>query len=397
MVSTEVIVSLQEELYTDIIVDSDICTVENTELVGCYNCEKGAYAKIKCFASRSSEAEIICDSTSFTAPCGRQGIESIMRISATQAMMHMKCSVSCGEVVTKFEVGGILKYTATFQTVLYKWLTSLTAAELDGETTFLSAMLNTASPQAEFLEPQLQAILNSLHKQLNVATTQRLDWTSLQTEASFREAPIESDRQVQAGLIPRARRFQWLERGSKQEHDNMEEHLVKLESKQSIDEETTLAVRCQQLQKQLDNLELERAEQVAKLEKENEECQKEISVLKEQAKSQQEEAQADWIQQIEEAAHKSEDDQKEIALLKEKIKLGDDELKAAFSSMEKLKDKLSTLEDELDTKTRNAGALINNLGTLLDKNEKKKMELAELRQELKEEKSRSEEMTQKMK
>ncbi|VDK55264.1 unnamed protein product [Cylicostephanus goldi] len=124
MLSTEIIVTLQEDLRTNLVVDNDICTVENTQLIGCYNCEKGAHAKIKCFASRSSKAEIICEGTSFTAPCGKRGIESVMRISPTQAMVRMKCSVSCGEVVTTFEVGGILKYTATFETVLYKWLTS---------------------------------------------------------------------------------------------------------------------------------------------------------------------------------------------------------------------------------------------------------------------------------
>ncbi|VDK63313.1 unnamed protein product [Cylicostephanus goldi] len=124
MLSTEIIVTLQEDLCTNVVVDNDICMVENTQLLGCYNCEKGAYAKIKCFSSRSSKAEIICEGTSFTAPCGKQGIESIMRISPTQAMVRMKCSVSCGEVVTTFEVGGVLKYTATFEAMLYKWLTS---------------------------------------------------------------------------------------------------------------------------------------------------------------------------------------------------------------------------------------------------------------------------------
>ncbi|CAJ0592429.1 unnamed protein product [Cylicocyclus nassatus] len=117
---------------------------------------------------------------------------------------------------------------------------NLTAAELEGESTFLVTILNIASPQAKFLEPQLQAILNSLHRQLNVATTQRLDQTTLQTEPSFEEASVKDqlsvtntslrnamltkekilglgtwhiltdriyDRQVQAGLIPRARLF----------------------------------------------------------------------------------------------------------------------------------------------------------------------------------------------
>ncbi|CAJ0594877.1 unnamed protein product [Cylicocyclus nassatus] len=257
-----------------------------------------------------------------------------MRISPTQAMIRMKCSVSCREVVTTFEVGGILKYTATFETMLYKWLTSnsksapaeiqwpdfyhpfdvfsqwyktvliagitliamlgityalistcglrcvvilaklmikpirtfyklawrLSAAELEGETTFLKAILRVASPQAEFLETALEAILNSLHNQVKVATTQRTQWTSLKGEGNFTKATVKEqimltnrclrsammtkekvlrlgtwyiltgiyDRQVQAGLIPRGRRFQWLEKGRKQEHDVQAESVLKL-------------------------------------------------------------------------------------------------------------------------------------------------------------------------
>ncbi|CAJ0594830.1 unnamed protein product [Cylicocyclus nassatus] len=418
MLSTEIIVTLQEDLRTNLVVDNDICTVENTQLIGCYNCEKGAHAKIKCFSSRSSKAEIICERTSFTAPCGKQGIESIMRISPTQAMVRMKCSVSCGQVVTAFEVGGILKYTATFEAMFYKWLTSnresasaeikwpdfyhlfdvfsqwyktvliagitliamlgityvlistcglrcviilakLSAAELDGETTFLKTILRIASPQAEFLEPQLQAILKSLHNQKKVATTQRTQWTSLMGEANFLQSSTNEqlmvtnrclrsatqtkekilrlgtwyiltdriyDRQVQANLIPRGRRFQWLEKGKKQEYDvnaesvlkmvqslmsftktsisMMEDHLNKVERQVNESEEAKLAVQCKQLKERIQEIELDWADQVERLEREN-------RALKEKIQEQYEDRQMDWSAEVEETTDGSRAENKE--------------------------------------------------------------------------------------
>ncbi|CAJ0588713.1 unnamed protein product [Cylicocyclus nassatus] len=235
----------------------------------------------------------------------------------------------------------------------------LSAAELDGETTFLKTILRIASPQAEFLEPQLQAILKSLHNQKKVATTQRTQWTSLMGEANFLQSSTNEqlmvtnrclrsatqtkekilrlgtwyiltdriyDRQVQANLIPRGRRFQWLEKGKKQEYDvnaesvlkmvqslmsftktsisMMEDHLNKVERQVNESEEAKLAVQCKQLKERIQEIELDWADQVERLEREN-------RALKEKIQEQYEDRQMDWSAEVEETTDGSRAENKE--------------------------------------------------------------------------------------
>ncbi|KIH66331.1 Pao retrotransposon peptidase [Ancylostoma duodenale] len=71
---------------------------------------------------RFTKAEVLCDTTSFTIPCDRGGIESVLRFSFSRAQVQVKRSVSCGEVVSEFEIGSILKFTDTIHGSMIRWL-----------------------------------------------------------------------------------------------------------------------------------------------------------------------------------------------------------------------------------------------------------------------------------
>ncbi|KIH46190.1 hypothetical protein ANCDUO_23759, partial [Ancylostoma duodenale] len=236
MLTAEIILTLQDNLRTNLVIDNDICTVANTILVGCYNCARGAQARVKCSSSRFTKAEVLCDTTSFTIPCDQGGIESVLRFSFSRAQVQVKCSVSCGEVVSEFEIGGILKFTDTIHGSMIKWLEgrtnsltefqlpdiwhianvflqwyktliatlvtlfvmsrpspltfffSLSADDIDGETTFLQAFMQVTNPTAFGLETQLQAVLNAIHRQVKVAVTDRVQWTHMMADTTFRQA-----------------------------------------------------------------------------------------------------------------------------------------------------------------------------------------------------------------
>ncbi|EPB78509.1 Tas retrotransposon peptidase A16 [Ancylostoma ceylanicum] len=122
MLTAEIILTLQENLSTNLVIDNDICTIDNAILVGCYNCARGAQARVKCASSEFTKAEVLCDTASFTIPCDHGGIESVLQFSFAKAQVQVKCSVSCGEVVSEFEIGGILKFTDTIHGSMIKWL-----------------------------------------------------------------------------------------------------------------------------------------------------------------------------------------------------------------------------------------------------------------------------------
>ncbi|EYC34095.1 hypothetical protein Y032_0001g239 [Ancylostoma ceylanicum] len=248
MLTAEIILTLQENLSTNLVIDNDICTIDNAILVGCYNCAGGAQARVKCASSKFTKAEVLCDTASFTIPCDHGGIESVLQFSFAKAQVQVKCSVSCGEVVSEFEIGGILKFTDTIHGSMIKWLEGrtnsltelqlpdlwhianvflqwyktliatlvtllfivgltyvflsscgiriltvflklcLNAGDIDGETTFLQAFIQVSNPTAFSLETQLQAVLNAIHRQVKVGVTDRVQWTHMVGDATFLQA-----------------------------------------------------------------------------------------------------------------------------------------------------------------------------------------------------------------
>ncbi|KAJ1371173.1 hypothetical protein KIN20_033074 [Parelaphostrongylus tenuis] len=131
MTTAEIILSIQDELRTEVVVDSVKCHIGNTSIQGCYKCEKGALAQITCTSETPARAEIVCPSATFTVPCEREGKHSKLHFSFRQARVQEKCTVTCGTIITRFEVGGILKFTDTASTMFNKWLHGDTKIEME--------------------------------------------------------------------------------------------------------------------------------------------------------------------------------------------------------------------------------------------------------------------------
>ncbi|CAJ0595615.1 unnamed protein product [Cylicocyclus nassatus] len=122
MVTAEIIMTVQGNFTTDVIVEDAVCKIENADLQGCYKCAKGAMAEVTCTSTRDVQAEVICDGATFTVGCSKDGTKSVLRFSFNSARIYMKCSVSCGSIPTEFQLGGILKFTQTGQSILTQWV-----------------------------------------------------------------------------------------------------------------------------------------------------------------------------------------------------------------------------------------------------------------------------------
>ncbi|KAK6728887.1 hypothetical protein RB195_006134 [Necator americanus] len=70
MMTAEIIMTLEGDLKTDIMADEAICILDNAILTGCCKCAKGAIARVICTSSKRSQAELTCDTTSFTIEYG---------------------------------------------------------------------------------------------------------------------------------------------------------------------------------------------------------------------------------------------------------------------------------------------------------------------------------------
>ncbi|VDL75199.1 unnamed protein product [Nippostrongylus brasiliensis] len=122
MTTSEVIVSIQDELSTEVVTEDDLCTASAETLTGCYSCAKGAQAKVICFANKKSQAEVTCGPASFTIPCGKNGVASTIRFHFSRARIQQWCSIACGKTASSFEIAGILKYAHTPHLVFQKWI-----------------------------------------------------------------------------------------------------------------------------------------------------------------------------------------------------------------------------------------------------------------------------------
>ncbi|KHJ79218.1 hypothetical protein OESDEN_21142, partial [Oesophagostomum dentatum] len=208
MTTSEIILTFQDDLKTDIVVDDAICTVSNAILVGCYKCAKGAAANIKCTSSKTTQAEITCEGSSFSVPCDETGAESTLRFSFERAQIHITCSVSCGSVSMKFELGGILKFTNTAHALFSTWISGqsnnpsdfqwpdishivnvflqwMSAAEIDGDTRYLRKFMHPHSLSSLHFENELRTIYNALYKQISISASLTSQWEAIKSEKSF--------------------------------------------------------------------------------------------------------------------------------------------------------------------------------------------------------------------
>ncbi|KAK6059687.1 hypothetical protein COOONC_02668 [Cooperia oncophora] len=73
MVSADLSINFHSTLDTiSLLIYNDQCSVENTELHGCYRWSQGAQAKIRCTSDNDTLGEILCDQESFVVPCSQQ-------------------------------------------------------------------------------------------------------------------------------------------------------------------------------------------------------------------------------------------------------------------------------------------------------------------------------------
>ncbi|KAK6018850.1 hypothetical protein OSTOST_15535 [Ostertagia ostertagi] len=126
MTTAEIILNLQDQLQTEVSLEKTLCVVQNTTIRGCYNCAKGAQTQITCTSPIPTQAEITCGQFSFTVPCDREGMASTLRLSVSNARIHLMCSVSCGGRISSFEVTGVLKFTHTTHSLLDRWVNGKT-------------------------------------------------------------------------------------------------------------------------------------------------------------------------------------------------------------------------------------------------------------------------------
>ncbi|VDP53593.1 unnamed protein product [Heligmosomoides polygyrus] len=122
MVTSEVVMTLQDNLRMEIIADNDRCTATAGSLSGCYNCVKGAQVQVKCTSTRTTQAEVVCESGSFTKPCDEAGVETTLHFALKEARIHQVCSISCGQVRNSFDIVGILKYPHTASEAIERWI-----------------------------------------------------------------------------------------------------------------------------------------------------------------------------------------------------------------------------------------------------------------------------------
>ncbi|KAK6062023.1 hypothetical protein COOONC_00306 [Cooperia oncophora] len=189
MVTSEIVLNLDNEYATNILVDEAICRVSNAVLTGCYNCAKGAQARIICRSSRPAQAEIVCSDASFVVPCNVDGVESLLRFSFTKARINSRCSVSCGPVLSTFEIGGILKFTRNdklmnrkpnkqlsrhrvprcfpYCQLFAQWMAE---RDVDSDIAYLSTLILHRHTALNRVHEDLKAIEEAFHREISVAS-----------------------------------------------------------------------------------------------------------------------------------------------------------------------------------------------------------------------------------
>ncbi|VDP10436.1 unnamed protein product [Heligmosomoides polygyrus] len=111
--TAEFILKTKGQFHTISLSSDAVCTIQNTQCIGCYNCAKGVRANITCTSSTQREtAEIRCGNEAFTVPCSSQGSQSKLRFVSSKAWFHANCSVQCGSARHHFEIVGILSMSS---------------------------------------------------------------------------------------------------------------------------------------------------------------------------------------------------------------------------------------------------------------------------------------------
>ncbi|CAO4379232.1 unnamed protein product [Caenorhabditis nigoni] len=128
-VDTKVTLKAKDKWKTLIVKSTETCSIPTTEIKGCYSCDKGANAEIVCTSNEvDTIGNIECGEEVFAVQCNKTGQKSILNFHAEAAKFATRCTVDCGgKNKGQFEITGILKYSGSIWTTLYRML--------DGNTT----------------------------------------------------------------------------------------------------------------------------------------------------------------------------------------------------------------------------------------------------------------------
>ncbi|VDL80188.1 unnamed protein product [Nippostrongylus brasiliensis] len=116
-VSAEVVVNMKE-LVDDvqIVTSEEICEISDSNIYGCYRCNRGAQATVSCSSTTTKiMAEVDCGVETFSVPCSPSHEESTLHFMLSSARIQLNCSVTCGTKPTHFEITGILKYVHSIE------------------------------------------------------------------------------------------------------------------------------------------------------------------------------------------------------------------------------------------------------------------------------------------
>ncbi|VDO29340.1 unnamed protein product, partial [Heligmosomoides polygyrus] len=170
MTTSEIILSVQDELETNVLIDDDICTVSNVVLTGCYNCAKGAEARINCKSSKNVQAEITCNDTSFTAliTSWLDGHANDINEIQWPDIYHI------ADVFLQWYKTLILALGA----LVFALLVTMSVIDVD-EKAFLSRMVHNPHQEWAPVDRDLQLFYDALQQQIRLTTVLQRQWIEL--------------------------------------------------------------------------------------------------------------------------------------------------------------------------------------------------------------------------
>ncbi|EFO96401.1 hypothetical protein CRE_14524 [Caenorhabditis remanei] len=121
-VTIGLVLTLEDNVTTSILISSDKCYIKAKQIQGCYNCASGGQAEIKCTSSMKEViGNIVCDKDMFTVPCSPNGKSTNITFFAQYAGFRKVCSINCGGRYTEyFKITGTLKFTGSMWTSIYR-------------------------------------------------------------------------------------------------------------------------------------------------------------------------------------------------------------------------------------------------------------------------------------
>jgi len=102
MVSAEIMLQVNTEGWSSdqLIIDDSECAVSSGILSGCYSCRKGATVSLTCESEQERRATVQCGDRAYPIKCGPSGIDTKIRIHASQGVIIENCTTSCGNTIT---------------------------------------------------------------------------------------------------------------------------------------------------------------------------------------------------------------------------------------------------------------------------------------------------------